>query len=103
MAKKVAKHYYFVSGVRFHLIGMQKYIVECLRIFKHQMVHKGGKYLHPVSILIKIGVVVRKKCVQKCLFFNRDLKIRRRRMSATAVMTEGDWEEVAVARRENYP
>ena len=26
----------------------------------------------------------------------RDLKIRRRRMSATAVMTEGDWEEVAV-------
>lgn len=31
----------------------------------------------------------------------RDLKIRRRRMSATAVMTEGDWEEVAVARREN--
>ena len=33
----------------------------------------------------------------------RDLKIRRRRMSATAVMTEGDWEDVAVARRENYP
>ena len=31
----------------------------------------------------------------------RDLKIRRRRMSATAVMTEGDWEDVAVARREN--
>ena len=29
----------------------------------------------------------------------RDLKIRWRRMSATAVMTEGDREEVAVARR----
>ena len=28
------------------------------------------KYLHPVSILIKIGVLVRKKCVQKCLFFS---------------------------------
>ena len=26
--------------------------------------------MHPVSILIEIGVLVRKKCVQKCLFFS---------------------------------
>ena len=30
----------------------------------------------------------------------KDLKIRGRRMSTSAVMTEGDWEEVAVVRRE---
>ena len=35
------------------------------------MVHKRVKYLRPVSGCSKyFGVIVRKKCVQKCLFFN---------------------------------
>ena len=37
---KVAKIYYFVSGIHFHLIRMQK-CIECPRISKHKMVHKG--------------------------------------------------------------
>ena len=34
------------------------------------------KYLHPVSILIEIGLQVRKKCVQKCLFFALSKKLQ---------------------------
>ena len=36
---KVAKIYYFVSGIHFHLIDMQKW-TECPRIFKCEIVHK---------------------------------------------------------------
>ena len=36
---KVAKIYYFVSGIHFHLIGIPK-CIGCPRIFKHEMVHK---------------------------------------------------------------
>ena len=37
---KVGKIYYFVSSIHFHLIDMQK-CIECPRIFKDEMVHKG--------------------------------------------------------------
>ena len=57
-ANKVAKNYYFVSGTHFHLTGMKK-CIECRGIFKHHGSQRV-KYIHPVSILIEIGVLVRK-------------------------------------------
>ena len=45
----------------FHLTGIQFLSIKWFT---------NGEYLHPVSILIEIGVLVRKKCVQKCLFFS---------------------------------
>ena len=38
--QKLRKIYCFVSGIHFHLIGMQ-ICIECPRILKDEMVHKG--------------------------------------------------------------
>ena len=50
---KVGKIYYFVSSIHFHLIHMQK-CIECPRIFKDEMVHKGWNIYILWRIFIEI-------------------------------------------------
>ena len=51
---KITKNCHFLIGIDFNLLSVQKDV-------------KRVKYLHPVSILIKIGVLVRKKNAPKML------------------------------------
>ena len=57
---KITKNCHFLIGIDFNLLSMQK-DVKCPRIFLASNDLQRVKYLHPVSILIKIGVLVRKK------------------------------------------
>ena len=45
---------YFVSGIHFHLFGMQK-CIECPRIFKDEMVHKGRNIYILFQDVVKIS------------------------------------------------
>ena len=58
---KITKNCHFLTGIDFNLLSMQK-DVKCRRIFflaSNDL--QRVKYLHPVPIFIKIGVLVRKK------------------------------------------
>ena len=63
---KITKNCHFLTGIDFNLLSMQK-DVKCPRIFLASNDLQRVKYLHPVSILIKIGVLVRKKNSPKML------------------------------------
>ena len=63
---KITKNCHFLTGIDFNLLSMQK-DVKCPRIFLASNDLQRVKYLHPVSILIKIGVLVRKKNAPKML------------------------------------
>ena len=63
---EITKNCHFLKGIDFNLLSMQK-DVKCPRIFLASNDLQRVKYLHPVSILIKIGVLVRKKNAPKML------------------------------------
>ena len=51
------------------------------------------------KVLIKAMQRAKDQGIQcKVIADNRDLKIRRRQVSATAIMTYGDWEEIGIAK-----
>ena len=63
---KITKNCYFLTGIDFNLFSMQK-DAKCRRIFLASNDLQRVKYLHPVPIFIKIGVLVRKKKMpQRC-------------------------------------
>ena len=63
---EITKNCHFLTGIDFNLLSMQK-DVKCPRIFLTSNDLQRVKYLQPLSILIKIGVLVRKKNAPKML------------------------------------
>ena len=57
---RITKNCHFLTGIDCNLLSMQK-DVKFPRIFLASNDLQRVKHLHPVSILIKIGVLVRKK------------------------------------------
>ena len=56
---KIATSGYFLTGMHFNFLSMQRYEVPADSLASNYS--ERVKYLHPVLILIKIGVLVRKK------------------------------------------
>ena len=56
---KIATSCYFLTGMHLNFLSMQRYEVPA--DFLASNYSERVKYLHPVLILIKIGVLVRKK------------------------------------------
>ena len=67
---KITKNCHFLTGIDFNLLSMQK-DVKFPRIFLASNYLQRVKYLHPVPIFIKIGVLVRKKK------FSEDVSLRK--------------------------
>ena len=70
-ANKSCENLLFGSGIHFHLIGMQN--VSGARGFLSMKWFTKGEILHPVLILIYIGVLVRKQYVQKFLALSKNV------------------------------
>ena len=73
---------------------------EISLIFNAVFVRDFKRHFIVLSITRKGKVILAINCATLSLIVNSDLKIWERSVSATADLTEGEWGEVAVARRQ---